>query len=147
MGLPSEILLRRPDVAEAEREMAAQHSLANAAFASFFPSITFATGSAGSSSMHLRYFLRGKGRLWSFGARGSQMLFDGGRLSADLAIQNSRFKEANDNYQQVVLNSLEEVENALSNLENYAKEADDVATSVEWSQRTYRIASNKYRNG
>ena len=50
------------------------------------------------------------------------MIFDGGRLSADLAIQESRFREASAEYQQKVLICLEEVEDALSNLESYAKE-------------------------
>lgn len=146
VGIPSEVLLRRPDIAEAERLMATEHSLVNSAYASFFPSLSL-TGGAGSSSPHLRYFLKSRGRLWSFGASASQMIFDGGRLAADLAIQESRFREARARYRQQVLACLEEVEDALSNLESYAKEFDDVSEAVEWAEKTYRIASNRYKNG
>lgn len=146
VGIPSEVLIRRPDIAEAERLMATEHSLANAAYASFFPSLSL-TGGGGSSSPHLRYFLKSKGRLWSFGANASQMLFDGGKLSADLAIQESRFREAGDDYQQKVLVALEEVEDALSNLESYADEYEDISDSVEWAKKTYRIANSRYDKG
>ncbi len=75
------------------------------------------------------------------------MIFDGGRLSADLEIQESRFREASVAYQQQVLICLEEVEDALSNLESYAKEFDDVSDAVEWAKKTYRISNNRYKNG
>jgi len=146
VGIPSEVLLRRPDIAEAERLMAAEHSLVNVAYASFFPSLSL-TGAAGFSSPHLRFFLTSYSRLWSFGARSSQMIFDAGRLSADLAIQEARFREASAAYQQQVLICLEEVEDALSNLESYAKEFDDVSDAVQWAKKTYRIANNRYING
>lgn len=146
VGIPSEVLLRRPDIAEAERLIATEHSLVNSAYASFFPSLSL-TAAAGSSSMHLRYFLKSRGRLWSFGASASQMIFDGGRLLADLEIQESRFREASAEYQQKVLACLQEVEDALSNVESYTKEFDDVSDAVEWAKKTYRIANNRYTNG
>lgn len=146
VGIPSEVLMRRPDIAEAERLIATEHSLVNSAYASFFPSLSLTAG-AGYSSPHLRYFLKSRSRLWSFGASASQMIFDGGRLSADLAIQESRFREASAEYQQKVLLCFEEVEDALSNLESYAKEFNDVSDSVEWAKKTYRISNNRYKNG
>ena len=146
VGIPSEVLLRRPDIAEAERLMATEHSLTNSAYASFFPSLAL-TGSAGYSSPHLRFFLKSRSRLWSFGANASQVVYDGGRLSADLAIQESRFREASAEYQQKVLLCFEEVENGLSNLESYTKEYDNISDSVEWSKKTYRISNNRYKNG
>lgn len=146
VGIPSEVLMRRPDIAEAERLIATEHSLVNAAYASFFPSLTLTAG-GGYSSPHLRYFLKSRSRLWAFGASGSQMIYDGGRLSADLAIQESRFREASGEYQQKVLMCLEEVEDALSNVESYNKEYEDVSDAVEWAKKTYRISHNRYKNG
>lgn len=146
IGIPSEVLQRRPDIVEAERLMATEHSLTNAAFAAFFPSLSL-TGSEGSSSMHLRYFLRNKGRLWAFGAKASQMIFDGGQLAADVGIQEARFNEASDAYKQSVLVAFAEVEDALSNLDNYAKEYGDLSNSVEWAKTTHRIADNRYKSG
>lgn len=145
-GIPSEVLLRRPDIAEAESLIAREHYLVNSAYASFFPSLSLTAG-AGSSSPHLRYFLKSRGRLWAFGANASQMIFDGGRLSADLAIQEARFREADAGYRQQVLRCFEEVEDALSNLENYAKEFDAISNAVEWANKTYRIANNRYKTG
>lgn len=146
VGIPSEILMRRPDIAEAEKRMAAEHSLVNSAYASFFPSLSLTAG-GGYSSPHLRYFLKNRSRLWAFQASASQMIYDGGSLSADLEIQESRFREASAEYQQKVLLCFEEVENALSNLESYAQELNDVSTSVEWAKKTYRIARHRYKNG
>jgi len=146
VGVPSEVLLRRPDIAEAERQMAAEHSLVNSAYASFFPSLSL-TAVAGSSSPHLRYFLKHKGRWWGYGARSSQMIYDGGRLSADLSIQETRFREASAAYQQKVLLALQEVEDALSNLENYAQEYNELSGAVSWAQKSTRIANNRYKNG
>ena len=122
-----------------------EHSLVNSAYASFFPSLSL-TAQAGFSSPHLRYFLKNRSRLWGFGAGASQMIADGGRLSADLAIQESRFR-ASAEYQQKVLLCFEEVEDALSNVENYAKEFGAVSTAVGWAKKTYQIARNRYDNG
>jgi multidrug efflux system outer membrane protein len=146
VGLPSEVLLRRPDIAEAERLIATEHHLANSAYAAFFPSLSL-TAEAGYSSPHLRYFLKNHSRLWGFGAYASQMIYDAGRLEADLEIQESRFREASAQYQQKVLQTFAEVEDALSNIENYAKEFDDVSESVNWAKKTYRIANNRYIHG
>lgn len=146
VGIPSEVLLRRPDIAEAERLMATQHSLVNAAYASFFPSLSL-TGVLGYSSPHMRMFLKNRSRLWGFGGTSSQMIFDGGRFSADLAYEQARFKQASAEYQQKVLLCFEEVEDALSNLEGYTKEYGDVSEAVGWAKHTYRISNNRYSNG
>ncbi len=146
VGIPSEVLMRRPDIAEAERVMAMDHSLVNVAYASFFPSLNL-TGVLGSSSPHLRYFLKSRGRLWGFGGSSSQMIYDAGKLSAELAVQESRFNEASAEYQQKVLICFEEVEDALSNVENYSKQYQDVSDAVEWAQKTTRISNNRYKNG
>lgn len=146
VGLPSEVLLRRPDIAEAEREIASEHAMVNSVYASAFPSLTL-TGLLGYSSPHLRFFLKNFSRLWAFGANSSQLIFDGGKLVADVAKHESRLIEANEEYKQKVLLCFEEVEDALSNLENYAKEYDDISQSVDWAKKTHRIANNRYKNG
>lgn len=145
-GLPAELLLRRPDIAEAERKMAAEHQLIKVAYASFFPTINL-TGGLGSESMHLRFFLRNPGRYWSFGANASQVIFDGGRLFANLAEQEARFAEAESGYQQVVLLAFKDVENALSNLEKYKNAAKEAEISVDWAKKTYSISNARYIKG
>lgn len=145
-GIPSEVLMRRPDIAEAERTIASEQALVKSAYASFFPSLELTAG-LGFQSPHLKYFLKNFGRLWDFGANSSQVVFDAGKLSANLAKQEARFQEATDSYKQKVLICFQEVEDALSNLENDERKFDDFQTSVEWSQKTNQILNAKYRQG
>ncbi len=145
-GIPSDVLLRRPDIAEAERRMAAENAMVRVTYASFLPSIGLTAG-LGSSSPHLKYFLQNKGRLWSYGAHASQVIFDGGRLFAELAMQEARFNEASAAYQQQVLVAFQQVEDALISLEMYKKEYQDVADAVEWAKKTNRIANSRYKLG
>lgn len=145
-GIPADVLLRRPDLAEAERAMAAENAMVKVAYASFLPSIQLTAG-LGSSSPHLKYFLQNKGRLWSYGAEAAQVIFDGGRLFAELSMQEARFKEASAAYQQKVLVAFQEVEDSLVSLELYAQAFQDVSDSVEWAKKTNRIANSRYKLG
>ena len=145
-GIPSEVLKRRPDISEAERQMASKHALINAAYANFFPSLSL-TGVLGYSSPHLRFFLKNYSRWWGFGGDSSQMIFDGGELSAELAFQTYRFNEASYEYQEKVLHCFEEVENALSDIEKYREEFDDVSEAVLFAKKTLKISNNRYNSG
>lgn len=126
--------------------MAVEHALVNAAYASFFPSLSL-TGVAGSSSPHLRYFLKNKGRWWGYGANSSQMIFDAGRIESEVIAQEFRLREAHNQYQQAVLNCFEEVENGLSNIAKYGKEYADVTEAVGYAKKISQISSNRYSNG
>lgn len=145
-GIPSDVLKRRPDIAEAEREVASTNASVRVAYASFFPSLSL-TGALGYSSPHFRYFLKNFSRLWSYGATSDQVIFDGGALYADLAYQRARFDEADSAYQQQVLMAFEQVEDALSNISRYEKAFSDMNEGVEWSSKTYRIANSRYSKG
>jgi outer membrane protein, multidrug efflux system len=145
-GIPSEVLIRRPDIAEAERMMASQFALVKAAYASFFPSLEL-TGTLGYFSPHLRYFLHNFSRLWGFAAFGSQVLFDAGQLQARLANEQAQFAETVNVYKQKVLVAFEDVENALTDLNNYRNEYVEIYHAVQWSNKTYEISESKYRRG
>lgn len=144
--LPSTVLLKRPDIARAEREMASQHALIGVAYASFFPSLSL-TGTVGYSSPDFSRFLRWISRYWMLGANSSQMVFDGGRDCANLEAAYARFHEADGEYQQQVLVAFQEVEDALSNLEKHAKQAEALLEAATASKKATQISKNRYKSG
>jgi len=145
-GIPSTVLLQRPDIASLERQMAAAHALVKAAYASFFPSFEI-TGGAGYLSPVLSLFLKNKSRWWMYGASMDQTLFDGFRKTNNLYLQWSTFKEIGYEYQQQVFLALEEVENSLSDIQRFALEFISSEGSVKWARKTTQIARDRYFQG
>lgn len=152
-GIPSDVLLQRPDIAEAERTMAAQHALIGVAYASFFPSLTLSSTlglSAGSfkiSSRALNELITWQSRLWAIAANVTQSILDGGRNCANLAGAKSAFRESVSDYQQQVLTAFNEVEDALNNLEWQEKEGTSLHESVQMAKKTTLLSRNRYKNG
>lgn len=145
-GIPSTMLLQRPDIAQAERNMASQHALVDAAYASFFPSLSL-TGALGYSSPDLSHFLKWISRYWLIGVNSSQMVFDGGRDCYNLEASWARFQEASGAYQQQVLTAFREVEDALNNIEQQTKQAEWLLKAAESSKKATNISLNRYRGG
>lgn len=145
-GVPVTVLMQRPDIAEAERNMAAQNALVDAAYASFLPSLTLTT-SIGFSSPTLKDFLSWISRLWSFGANADQTIFDGGLKKSNLLVEWARFREASGTYQQQVLTAFKEVEDALNNLDMQAQQADSLEQSVKAASTTLTLSIQRYKSG
>jgi multidrug efflux system outer membrane protein len=145
-GIPSEVLLRRPDIAEAEYITRADHALVKAAYAQFFPSLTL-TSTGGFESPIFKDFLRWLSRYWSFGAQANQLIFDGFKTPYYLDAQIARFKEAGGEYQQQVLIAFQEVEDALADLDSYSKQYEASVATEEWAQKTYQLYSDRYTLG
>lgn len=145
-GIPSDILLQRPDIAAAERIRASDNAQVRVAYAAFFPSISL-TGALGYSSPDLKHFLKWKSRYWELGGVMNQSLFDGGQRISNLELACAHFREADDEYQQQVLTALQEVEDALLNIEQYDKEAEKLDDSVTSAKTTYTIARDRYSQG
>lgn len=145
-GIPTDILLQRPDIAQAERTMASDHAQVGVAYASFFPSFSL-TGALGFSSPELIDFLKWNSRLWAIGANVSQTIFDAGRLSSNLEFAQSKFREANDLYQQQVIEAFREVEDALASLDGLKSEYGSIDLAVKASKKTNKIATDRYLKG
>jgi outer membrane protein, multidrug efflux system len=145
-GLPSEILMRRPDIAQSERRIASENALVRVAYASFFPSLIL-TGGLGFSSPDLKNFLKWKSRWWLIEASVNQTVYDAGRKCSNLELAWARFREADDDYQQQVLTAFQEVEDSLASLEQFAKEYQYLIKAVEAAKITYRISSDRYYEG
>ena len=145
-GIPSDILLRRPDIAEAEYIVQSDHALVKRAYSQFFPSLIL-TASAGYESPFLKYFLKGFSRYWMDGVGANQLIFDGGKTSSNVDLQISRFEQAGGAYQQQVLVAFREVEDALSNVASYKTQYEVAQDAVKWAETTWRLYLDRYTSG
>jgi multidrug efflux system outer membrane protein len=146
LGLPSDLLRRRPDIRQAERELASATARIGVATADLFPRF-FLTGALGLQSTELSSFLSAGSGFWSIGPTVTWPLFAGGRIRSNIEVQNARQEQALIFYEQVVLTSMEEVENALV---AYVKEQATrraTAESVAANQRAVEISQALYKKG
>ena len=112
VGLPSELLLRRPDIRQAERQLAAATANIGVAKADLFPKF-FLTGSAGFESVNASDWFTGDSKFWSLGPTMQWRIFDAGRIRWNIKVQSARQEEALARYEETVLTAFEEVENGL----------------------------------
>ena len=145
-GIPSDVLLRRPDIAEAEFYTRAQHAMVKQAYSQFFPSLIL-TGTLGFESPIFSEFMKWISRYWMFGEQINQILFDGFRTSSNLEMQIARFQEATGEYQQQVLIAFQEVEDALLNLDSYAKQYEGFEKTTHWAEKTNQLYKDRYTAG
>jgi len=146
VGLPSDLLLRRPDVLRAERLLAAETARIGQVKAELFPKFSL-TGSVGAISISASDFFLPGSRTWSIGPTVQWRIFDAGRVLANLSAQTEAQDQALLNYQKIVLTSFEEVENALV---AYAKEQEHyrlLEQEVSANQRAAELASQRYTKG
>ncbi len=145
-GLPSTLLERRPDVAEAERTLAARMAQIGVARAAFFPSIRL-TGSGGLSSGELSDLFQWESRTWALGPSVSVPLFAGGRNRADLEKAKAAYEEAVAVYRQRVLVAFGEVEDALAALEFLRRETGARAAAAAAATIAARQSFSRYQAG
>ncbi|HEX3720629.1 MAG TPA: efflux transporter outer membrane subunit [Verrucomicrobiae bacterium] len=145
-GLPSDLLERRPDVAAAERELAAANARIGVAKASFFPVLTL-TGSAGYLSADVDSLFNWSSRTWSIGPSLSLPIFAGGRLRANYHRSQAAFAEAAGTYQQQVLVAFGDVENSLSGIHFLAQQSEAQDRAVNHSKRASKLATERYTSG
>lgn len=146
VGLPSDLLLRRPDVRRAEQQLAAATARIGQAKSDFFPKFSL-TGDIGLTSIHASDWWDAGSRFWSAGPTVVWPIFESGRILANVHVQNAREKEALNQYQQTVLVAFEDVDAALT---AYAKEQirrQSLKRSVQANQKALDLADNLYRQG
>lgn len=146
VSAPSTLLQRRPDVAAAERRMAAANARIGVARAAFFPNITL--GASGGSETTVGTLLSAGTGVWALGpALATLAIFDGGRRFADLEATHAAYAEAAANYRQASLQAFREVEDELALLNHLADASDRQAEAVSAASRTNQLASIQYREG
>lgn len=149
-GVPSTLLERRPDVAAAERAVAAANARIGVARAAYFPRLSL-TGLLGFESGDLGDLFRSASRTWALGplvgTALSLTIFDGGRRKAIEAGAAAAYDEIVADYRQTVLTALREVEDSLAGLRTLARQSQELARSVQSAQRAAQLSSTRYRAG
>ena len=143
-ALPSSLLERRPDIAEAERKMQQQNALIGVAIAAYFPTIDLAAVAGYSGAPPL---VSASNAAWSLAASGSLLLIDGGAREATVDAARAAYEQSVANYRQTVLAAFQAVEDQLSNLRILARQASAQAEAVRVARRAVEIALNQYKAG
>lgn len=146
VGLPSTLLTRRPDVAQAEAELVAGNANLRTAIAALFPSVSLTT-TGGYSSQMLDTLINPTSRLWSLGASIAQTIFDGGRLSGQVSQQRGRVEELTANYQKAVVQAFSDVEDALAAVRLSQAQRTAQERVVQAAQEAYQAAEARLRAG
>lgn len=149
-GLPSSLLERRPDIAAAERAMAAANARIGAARAAFFPRLSL-TGALGYESSQLGELFQWSSRSFLLGPLVGTMLslpiFDGGQRQAGVDLARARYEEDVAVYRQTVLSAFREVEDGLSSLRILGEQTDVQDAAVQSATRAARLSRIQYREG
>ncbi|MGJ0506300.1 MAG: efflux transporter outer membrane subunit [Methylocystis sp.] len=145
-GLPSEVLLRRPDVAEAEARLASQEFSVLQARAAFFPSLTL-TGQYGVQSALLHNLLRPEAIAWQAAANLAQPIFDGFNIQGNYEQQKGRFAELAALYRKQILTALSDTENALIALRETEAALKAKTTAAAAAQRALTAAEMRLQEG
>ncbi len=145
-GLPSDLLQRRPDVASAERAMAAANAQIGVARAAYFPRIVLSPD-IGWDATNFASLFTVPSLLWSVGASVSQPLFEGGRLKAGVDFAQAGYQAAQANYRQTVLGAFEEVQNAVTGLSTLDEAERRARAALEDARRLVSLAQDRYAGG
>jgi len=146
VGLHSVLLRRRPDVRQAERQLAAAAARIGVATADLFPKFSL-TGAVGLESISAGDWFTAGSRFWSLGPTVQWRIFDAGRIRGNIRVQDALEEQALETYEKTVLTSMEDVENALV---AYAKEKvryQALKDAVDANRRSLQLANQLYTKG
>lgn len=146
LTLPSRLLERRPDIASAERSLAAANEEIGIAIAGYFPDITL-SGSGGYSASGLSNLISAQNLLWSLGASATQTVFDFGANKAKVKQARAAYDESVANYKQTVLEAMQNIEDYLAEGTSLSKEVQHTSQSLAAATETARIMRNQYNEG
>lgn len=145
-GVPSQLLERRPDIAAAERRVAAANAQIGEARAAFFPDLVL-SASAGLESGFFMPWLTAPSLFWSLGPQLVGTLFDGGRRSATLRGAHAQYDGEVADYRQTVLGAFQQVEDQLSALDALASEAASQQRATDAADLSLRLTTNRFNAG
>lgn len=146
VGLPSELLQRRPDISNAERLAAAANAQIGVATAAWFPSLNI-TANGGYATTQFTQWFTAPAQFWTLGPQLAQLIFDGGLRQAQIAQARAIYDAAAAKYRQTVLQSLQEVETAMTQVRVYEEEQRVIRIAVESAKEALRLARNQYEQG
>ncbi len=146
LGVPSDLLERRPDIATAERQMAAQNAEIGVAKAAFYPQLTL-FGSGGFQSTNIMNLISAPNAIWSLGGDLLEPVVNGGRNRANLAYARHTYDETVADYRESVLVAFQQVEDGLSGLNELSQAITSQDAAVADARRALDIANNRYVGG
>jgi NodT family efflux transporter outer membrane factor (OMF) lipoprotein len=145
-GVPSTLLQRRPDIAVAERQMAAQNAAVGVAVAAYYPNFSLSAAD-GFSQSPLAGLLHVANHVWSLGADASETVFDFGQRHGEVAAAKATYEATVANYRGTVLGAFQNVEDDLSGLKILSQQAEVLDSAVRDATRGAEIAFNEYQAG
>ena len=146
VGLPSQLLERRPDIAAAERRVAEANEQIGIAKAAYYPTVVL-SGSAGFEATKITNWLQWPSRLWSVGASVTQILFDAGQRNATSEAAIANYDALVATYRQTTLTAFQQVEDNLAALRVLAQEAEEQRRAVAAAQEFLELAASRYEGG
>jgi NodT family efflux transporter outer membrane factor (OMF) lipoprotein len=146
VGLPSQLLERRPDIAAAERTVAAMNAEVGLAETAYYPTLTL-SASGGLQSGGITTLFRWPNRIWSVGPSISQTLFDFGKRKAQLLMAEAAYDGSVATYRQSVLTAFQEVEDNMAALHYLEKQAAQQDIAVKEAERSVALELDRYKGG
>jgi outer membrane protein, multidrug efflux system len=146
VGLPSDLLLRRPDVQKAESELAAATAQIGVAKSDLYPKFSL-TGLAGVQSTSAGNWFQYASKYWDAGPTVQWEIFEAGSIEANIHVQNARQEEALDQYEQTVLVAMQDTESALSAYAREQVRRESLGQSVDADRQALELATQLYKTG
>ena len=146
VGVPSQLLQRRPDIAAAERTMAEANAIIGIGKAAYYPTLNL-TGGGGLESSAISTFFSGPAMFWSLGASASQTIFDAGLRRATVAQYTATYNADVAAYKQTVLTGFQQVEDYIATLRVLSQQISRQDAAVEAAHRYLDIATARYKTG
>ncbi|GAA4491688.1 efflux transporter outer membrane subunit [Gluconacetobacter tumulicola] len=147
VGVPANLLQRRPDIAAAERAMEQYNAQIGAAIAAFFPSVTINASYSQSGGDPVTSLMSVANRVWSLGASATETLFSGGSRTAAVHSADAQYDSAVATYRQTVLTALQGTEDQLSNLRILAQQAAQQDIALDYANKAVQVSMNQYEAG
>ena len=146
VGVPSQLLERRPDIAAAERLAAAANEQIGINIAAFYPTITL-SGTGGFESTNPGTWIQGPSSLWSLGAQATELLFDAGQRHALTDVARHNYEAQADAYRNSVFQAFDDVEDQLAALRVLEQEAATEQRAVDAAQHSFDLSNTRYKGG
>ncbi len=146
IGVPSQLLERRPDIASAERQVDAANAQIGIAIAAYYPNVAL-TGTGGFASGNPGTLIQGPSEMWSLGASAVELLFDAGRRHAITRQARDAYEQQVANYRQTVLGAFQDVEDNLAAIRILDQESAQQHLAVVAAEHSLAISTNRYKGG
>jgi NodT family efflux transporter outer membrane factor (OMF) lipoprotein len=146
LGVPSQLLERRPDIAAAERRAAAANAQIGIAVSAYYPTINL-IGSGGFESMHGGTWIQGPSALWTLGAHATELLFDAGQRHALTDQARHTYEAQVASYRSAIFLAFNDVEDQLSGLRILEQESAVERRAVASARHSYDLSNQRYKGG